>query len=155
LDLHGLEIASRAFLVAWPKCRPRTRCPLLAAIPPQDSKDCHVSDNVFVSFDGFETVSLCNIFSQKAMKSLLLWRGLLFCLIIRGFAPRACEVLSVGARQRTLGCSPKALEEWEHSSKGCKHNVCTVDWATGPLSIRFSRPRHYFSRHQHFFQLVG
>ena len=54
-----------------------------------------------------------------------------------------------------VGVAPEALEEWEHSSKGCEHNVCMVDWVLGPLSVRFSRPRHYFSRHRCSFQLVG
>ena len=79
------------------------------AIPPQDRKDCHVGGNVFLYFDGFEPVTLCNLCSQKAMKFLLLWRGLPFFLITWGFVSRIGEVLSVGARQRIHGCSPRGL----------------------------------------------
>ena len=33
------------------------------------------------------------------------------------------------------GVAPEALEEWEHSSKGYEHRVCTVDWIAGLLSF--------------------
>ena len=108
-DLDGLEIASRAFLVARPKCPPRTRCPSSVVTPPQDREDCHLGGNAFVSFNGFEPVTLSNLYSQKAMKSSLLYRGFAFCSFTWGFAPRTCEVLSVGGRQCTRGCSPRGL----------------------------------------------
>ena len=81
----------------------------MVAIPLQDRKDCRVGGNVFVSFDGIELVTLCNLCLQKAMKFLLLWRGLPFCLITWGFVSRIGEVHSVGARQRIRGCSPRGL----------------------------------------------
>ena len=72
-----------------------------------------------------------------------------FRLIHKGTIPRICEVLYVGARQRSRGCSPETLEEWKHSSKGYERSVCMVGWVAGPLSVRFSRPRHYFCWHRH------
>ena len=30
--------------------------------PPQDRENCHVGGNVFVSFDGFAPVTLCNLY---------------------------------------------------------------------------------------------
>ena len=45
--------------------------------------------------------------------------------------------------------APEALEEWKHSSKGYERSVYMVGWVAGPLSVRFSRPRHYFSWHRH------
>ena len=45
--------------------------------------------------------------------------------------------------------APEALEEWKHSSKGYERSVCMVGWVAGPLSVRFSRPRHYFCWHRH------
>ena len=109
---------------------------------------------MLVSFDGLEPVTLC-LCSQKAMKFLLLWAGFSPCSITWGFIPRICEVLSVERISAPAGVAPEALEEWKHSSKGCEHNVCMVDWVSGPLSIHFSRPRHYFSRHRRSFQLAG
>ena len=76
-------------------------------------------------------------------------------MILKGIIPRICEVLSVERVSAPAGVAPEALEEWKHSSKGCEHNVCMVDWVSGPLSIHFSRPRHYFSRHRRSFQLAG
>ena len=104
--IWGLLLVILSSLVAMSA---KTRRSLSALAPPQDIKDCHVGGNAFVPFDGFEPVTLCNICSQKAMKSLLLWHGLLFCSITWGFVPRICEVLSEVAHQRTRGCSPRGL----------------------------------------------
>ena len=55
-----------------------------------------------------------------------------------------CEVFSVGARECTRGCSPEALEECKHSSKGYEYRVCVVDRVTQPFSVHFSRFWHSF-----------
>ena len=76
---------------------------------PKDRKSCHVGGNAFVSFDGLEPIALCNLCLQEAMKPLFLWRGLLFAYLLGVLSLEFCEVLSVGARQRTCGCSPRGL----------------------------------------------
>jgi len=68
----GLFLASR---VAWPPCRPRTRCSSPALAPPQDRENCHAGGNVFVLFDGFAPVTLCNLYLHRAIKSLSPLRG--------------------------------------------------------------------------------
>ena len=85
----GLLLAS---LAASLLRHPGARCLSSSLAPPQDRENCHVGGNAFVVFDGFEPVTLCNLFLQGAMKS-----------------PRMCEVSSMGARQRTRGCSPRGL----------------------------------------------
>ena len=55
----GLLLAS---LAAWPLRRPGARCLSLSLAPPQDRENCHVGGNVFVSFDGFALVTLCNLY---------------------------------------------------------------------------------------------
>jgi hypothetical protein len=113
------------FFIAPLKCRPRTRCSLPMAIPPQDRKDCHVGGNAFVSFVGFEPGTLCHLCSQEAMK----------------FSPLRCGSL--------FACLRGTLEEWKHSSKGCEHRVCMVDWVARVHSVCFSRPRRSFQLEMH------
>ena len=36
--------------------------------PPQDRENCHVGGNVFVSFDGFAPVTLCNLYLHLSNK---------------------------------------------------------------------------------------
>ena len=55
----GLFLAS---LAAWPLRQPGAWCLSLSLAPPQDSENCHVGGNVFVSFDGFAPVTLCNLY---------------------------------------------------------------------------------------------
>ena len=54
----GLFLAS---LAAWPSRQPRARCFSSLLAPPQDRENCHAGGNVFVSFDGFAPVTLCNL----------------------------------------------------------------------------------------------
>ena len=122
--------------------------------PPQDRKDCHVSGNVFVSLDGSEPVTLCNFCAQKAMKSLLLWRGLLFACLLGVLSLELVKFFPWGCINAPVGVAPEALEEWKHSSKGCEHNACMVGWLAGLHSVRFSQPRHYFSQPRRSFQLL-
>ena len=55
----GLFLAS---LAAWPLHQPGARCPSSSLVPPQDRENCHIGGNVFVSFDGFAPVTLCNLY---------------------------------------------------------------------------------------------
>ena len=48
-------------LAAWPSRQPGARCFSSSLIPPQDRENCHAGGNVFVSFDGFAPVTLCNL----------------------------------------------------------------------------------------------
>ena len=75
----------------------------------QDRENCHAGGNAFVLFDGFELVTLCNLSLQKGNEVFISLARCAFCLFIWGFVPRVCEALSVGARQRTRGCSPRGL----------------------------------------------
>ena len=108
----GLFLASRA---AWPPCRPRTRCSSPELAPPQDRENCHAGGNAFVFFDGFEPVTLCNLCLQRAMKSPSPSRR--GRPKVYGWVPPPQEISvlecvkfsSVGARQRTRGCSPRGL----------------------------------------------
>ena len=105
--------------------------------------------NAFVSFDGFELITLCNLCLQEVMKSSFSWCGFASCLITRGFSLELVKFLPWGHVSAPTGVVPEALEEWNHSSKGYEHYVCLVGWVPGPHSVRFSRPRRYFSRHRH------
>jgi len=40
----------------------RARCLSSSLAPPQDRENCHAGGNVFVSFDGFAPVTLCNLY---------------------------------------------------------------------------------------------
>ena len=40
------------------------RCLSSSLAPPQDRENCHVGGNVFVSFDGFAPVIVCNLYSH-------------------------------------------------------------------------------------------
>ena len=52
------------------------------------------------------------------------------------FGPRMCEVSCVGARQRTRGVAPEALEECLHSSKGYKRRPAwLLHWGGRPVSF--------------------
>jgi len=68
----GLFLASRA---AWPPCQPRTWCFSSLLAPPQDRENCHAGGNVFVFFDGFASVTHCNLCLHRAIKSLSPLRG--------------------------------------------------------------------------------
>ena len=68
----GLLLAS---LAAWPLLQPGARCLSSSLAPPQDRENCHVGGNVFVSFDGFAPVTLCNLCLHRAIKSLSPLRG--------------------------------------------------------------------------------
>ena len=57
-EVWGLLLAS---LAAWPSCQPGARCLSSSLAPPQDRKNCHVGGSVFVFFDGFAPVTLCNL----------------------------------------------------------------------------------------------
>ena len=56
---RGLSLTS---LAAWPSRQPGARCFSSSLAPPQDRENCHVGGNVFVLFDGFAPVTLCNIY---------------------------------------------------------------------------------------------
>ena len=58
-EVWGLLLAS---LAAWPSCQPGARCLSSPLAPPQDRENCHAGGNVFVSFDGFASVTLCNLY---------------------------------------------------------------------------------------------
>ena len=68
----GLFLVS---LAAWPLHQPGARCLSSSLVPPQDRENCHVGGNVFVSFDGFAPVTLCNLYLHGATKSLSPSRG--------------------------------------------------------------------------------
>ena len=55
----GLFLAS---LAAWPSRQPGARCLSSSLAPPQDRENCHAGGNVFVPFDGFAPVTLCNLY---------------------------------------------------------------------------------------------
>ena len=55
----GLLLAS---LAAWPLRQPGARCLSSSLASPQDRENCHVGGNVFVSFDSFAPVTLCNLY---------------------------------------------------------------------------------------------
>ena len=55
----GLFLAS---LAAWPSRQPGARCLSSSLAPPQDRENCHAGGNVFVTFDGFAPVTLCNLY---------------------------------------------------------------------------------------------
>ena len=61
----GLLLAS---LAAWPLRQPGARCLSSSLVPPQDRVNCHVGGNVFVSFDGFAPVTLCNLYLHLSNK---------------------------------------------------------------------------------------
>ena len=56
---RGLSLAS---LAAWPSCQPGARCLSSSFAPPQDRENCHAGGNMFVLFDGFAPVTLCNLY---------------------------------------------------------------------------------------------
>ena len=44
------------------------RCLSSPLAPPQDRENCHVGGNVFVSFDGFAPVTICNLYLYLSNK---------------------------------------------------------------------------------------
>ena len=51
------------------------RCLSSSLAPPQDRENCHVGGNVFVSFDGFAPVTLCNLYLHLSNKVPFLLYG--------------------------------------------------------------------------------
>ena len=105
----GLFLAS---LAAWPSHQLGARCLSSPLAPPQDRENCHTGGNVFVFFDGFAPVTLCNLCLHRAIMSPFSFSGRMTEGIgmYRGLQPsNMCEVSFVGARQRTRGCSPRGL----------------------------------------------
>ena len=119
--VRGLFLAS---LAAWPLRQPRARCLSSSLVPPQDRENCHIGGNVFVSFDGFAPVTLCNLYLHCAIKSLFLLyekydRG--YMGHKEGYMPRICvKSPSRGRISAPAGVAPEALEECLCSSKGYK-----------------------------------
>ena len=119
----GCSSQSRA---AWPSRRPRTRCSSSALTPPQDRENCHAGGNAFVLFDGFKPVTLCNLCSQRSMKSPSSSRR--GRPKVYGWAPPLQRILVLecmkfpprGRVSAPAGVAPEALEECLHSSKGYK-----------------------------------
>ena len=71
-EVWGLLLAS---LAAWPSCQPGARCLSSPLAPPQDRENCHTGGNVFVSFDGFAPVTLCNLYLHLSNKVPFLLYG--------------------------------------------------------------------------------
>ena len=108
-EVWGLLLAS---LAAWPLRQPGVRCLSSPLAPPQDRENRHVGGNVFVSFDGFAPVTLCNFCLHRAIKFpfSLSERMIEGIGMYRGLQPsNMCEVSFPGARQRTRGCNPRGL----------------------------------------------
>src|SRR6185295_15836538 len=53
----------------------RARCLSSSLAPPQDRENCHVGGNVFVSFDGFAPVTVCNLYLYLSNKVPILFYG--------------------------------------------------------------------------------
>ena len=51
------------------------RCLSSSLAPPQDRENCHVGGNVFVSFDGFAPVTVCNLYLHLGNKVPFLLYG--------------------------------------------------------------------------------
>ena len=105
----GLLLAS---LAAWPLREPGAWCLSSSLVPPQDRENCHAGGNVFVFFDGFAPVTLCNLYLHRAIKFPLSLSGRMIEGIgmHRGLQPsNMCKVSFTGVRQRTRGCSPRGL----------------------------------------------
>ena len=68
----GLLLAS---LAAWPLREPRAWCLSSSLAPPHDRENCHVGGNVFVSFDDFVPVTVCNLYSYLSNKVPFLLHG--------------------------------------------------------------------------------
>ena len=65
----------RASLAAWPLYQPGAQCPSSSLVSPQDRENCHAGGNVFVLFDGFAPVTLCNLYLHGAIKFISPSRG--------------------------------------------------------------------------------
>ena len=68
----GLLLASLAASLLG---QPGARCLSSSFAPPQDRENCHVGGNVFVSFDGFAPVTVCNLYSHLSNKVPFLLYG--------------------------------------------------------------------------------
>src|SRR6185369_10176690 len=68
----GLVLASLAASLLH---RLRARCLSSSLAPPQDRENCHVGGNVFVSFDGFAPVTVCNLYLHLSNKVPFLLYG--------------------------------------------------------------------------------
>src|SRR6185436_4463995 len=68
----GLLLAS---LAASLLRQPGARCLSSSLAPPQDKENCHVGGNVFVSFDSFAPVTLCNLYLHLSNKVPFLLYG--------------------------------------------------------------------------------
>ena len=64
-EVWGLLLAS---LTAWPLHQPGAWRLSLSLVPPQDRENCHVGGNVFVSFNGFALVTVCNLYLHLSNK---------------------------------------------------------------------------------------
>ena len=60
-----------ASLAASLLCQLGARCLSSSLVPPQDRENCHTGGNVFVSFDGFAPVTLCNLYLSNKVPFLL------------------------------------------------------------------------------------
>ena len=115
----GLLLAS---LAASLLCQLGARCLSSSLAPPQDRENCHVGGNVFVSFDGFAPVTLCNLYLHLSNKVPFLlygedYRG--YRGVYRVFDPRICgKSPSRGRVSAPAGVAPEALGECLYSSKG-------------------------------------
>ena len=105
----GLLLAS---LAAWPLHQPGARCLSSSLVPPQDRENCHVGGNVFVSFDGFAPVTLCNLYLHLSNKVPFFLYGEDY----RGYrgVQRATNLEYVrsllrGGASAHRGCSPRGL----------------------------------------------
>ena len=61
----GLFLAS---LAAWPSRQPGAWGLSSSLTPPQDRENCHTGGNIFVFFDGFTPVTLCNLYLHLSNK---------------------------------------------------------------------------------------
>jgi len=71
-----------------------------------------------------------------------------------GFDSRMCEISSMGARQRTRGCSPRGLGGVLALVQGLYTSPCLVALLGWPSRVFFSRHRHSFQPASAFFVLA-
>ena len=86
---------------------------------------------MFVSFDGFEPVTLYNLGLQKAMKSSFLWRGLLFACLLGVLSLELVKFFPWGRVSAPAGVAPEALEEWLIAPEARSRAVSIVVWLIG------------------------
>ena len=80
-------------------------------------------------------MTLCNLGLQKSNEVFIFWRGVPFACLFGVLSLKFVKLFPWGCVSAPAGVAPEALEEWEHSSKGYEHRVCTVDWIAGLLSF--------------------